>query len=214
MSVFHRFWDISRYWPNIADFNLLHLYLAPNFGWCHWNFTKLTEFLLFNDNVVVIQSPYVNSQFTGCCGLYTWHNFMNLSVAWTLSTFGVCFLRVWQLFVARFLCNCLAFSLGEIAAGQRRVLTSVVYCRGIGCAAASASGLVRCGRVLVSGHRRRVSSCILVTCRHAMRLRAAWLNPRTFAANNTLVYDRTRAFIDQTCSLSCIPSRPACLSFL
>jgi len=32
VSILHRFWDIARYWSKIADFNLPHLYLAPQLG--------------------------------------------------------------------------------------------------------------------------------------------------------------------------------------
>jgi len=33
VPVLHRFWDIARYGPKIADFNPPHLYMAPPLGW-------------------------------------------------------------------------------------------------------------------------------------------------------------------------------------
>jgi len=38
VPILHRFWDIARYLSKIADFNLRHLYLAPQLGVTRLNF--------------------------------------------------------------------------------------------------------------------------------------------------------------------------------
>jgi len=39
--VLHCFWDIIRYWSEIANFNVPHLYLAPPLKGTHLNFTRI-----------------------------------------------------------------------------------------------------------------------------------------------------------------------------
>ena len=41
VHILHHCWDIARYWSQIVDCNLPHLYLAPQLGWPPWHFAYL-----------------------------------------------------------------------------------------------------------------------------------------------------------------------------
>ena len=42
VPILHRFWDIHhRSRSKIANLNLPHFYLAPPWGWLHWNFAEI-----------------------------------------------------------------------------------------------------------------------------------------------------------------------------
>ena len=41
VPILHRFWHITRYWSNVTDLNLPHLYFAPRWGWLRRNFTDI-----------------------------------------------------------------------------------------------------------------------------------------------------------------------------
>jgi len=41
VPILHRFWHITRYWSNVTDLNLPHLYFAPRWGWLRRNFADI-----------------------------------------------------------------------------------------------------------------------------------------------------------------------------